>query len=274
VYRDPLDCLIAELNESVPVPAEPCVILILTVWPGWIFEALICVFAPLASVRVKKLLVAKSKEAVVEAIEEDITFPLNDPVTITVWFNGFTKEAVVANDAVPNKEPVIPFVTSSEPVIITDAVLPFILILSVPAALSTKSPEPPCAVDVLITASFVPVVFAARFITASPAAVEVIFKVEVVFCIVRSPDSVPPVRGRYKGADEAVVANEAVPNNEPVIEGAIREPVTVNPSVILAEPVIFKEPVTVVLPFKFVVPATLNNPNPVVLPMLTFVPLS
>jgi hypothetical protein len=40
------------------------------------------VFAPLASVRVKKLLVAKSKEAVVEAIEEDITFPLNEPVIV------------------------------------------------------------------------------------------------------------------------------------------------------------------------------------------------
>jgi hypothetical protein len=44
------------------------------------------------------------------------------------------------------------------------------------------------------------VVFAARFIIASPAPCEVIFKVAVVFCIVRSPDSVPPVRGRYKGA--------------------------------------------------------------------------
>jgi len=42
------------------------------------------VLAPLASVRVKKLLVAKFKEAVVEAIEEDITFPLNDPVIIAL----------------------------------------------------------------------------------------------------------------------------------------------------------------------------------------------
>jgi len=93
VYKDPLACLMAELNETVPVPAEPCVTLILTVWPGWIFEALICVFAPLASVKVKKLLVAKSNEAVVEAIEEDITFPLNEPVTITVWFNSAIKQS-------------------------------------------------------------------------------------------------------------------------------------------------------------------------------------
>ena len=40
--------------------------------------------------------VAKFNEAVKEEIEEDITFPLNEPVTITVWFKGATYEDVSA----------------------------------------------------------------------------------------------------------------------------------------------------------------------------------
>jgi hypothetical protein len=70
-----------------------------TVCPGFMFVGLIWVFAPFTSAKVKKLFVDMLTEAVVEEIVKADTWPRNDPVRVTCWFNGFTNEEVNAKDA-------------------------------------------------------------------------------------------------------------------------------------------------------------------------------
>lgn len=89
--------LTLESNTALPVPVAVCVNLRDKVCPSCIFDVLILV-EPLGNVKVKKLPVEQSSDAVFDTIVKLLTSPTTEPLNVSVPIKVF--EPVVAYEPV------------------------------------------------------------------------------------------------------------------------------------------------------------------------------